>query len=152
MITLKDIQTAVADVLKQNGYIVTASEVEQGFSKPTFFVDVLPVSVQTQNKYSELVTVSVELSYHPLAETREHLVEVSENIKNMFLYTPIPVCDRFLSVDEIIFDTDKSILVTYFELEFMQETNITEKEYPKMKTLNTEVKQNYGTATNNNSV
>lgn len=152
MINLKDIQTAVADVLTRNGYSVTANEVEQGFTKPTFFVDVLPVSVQIQNKYSELVTVSVELSYHPLIETREHLVEVSESIKNMFLYTPIPVCDRFLSVDEIIFDTDKSTLVTYFELSFMQETNIKEIEYPKMKNLQTEVKQNNGTATNNNPV
>lgn len=152
MIKLKDIQAVVADILKQNGYTVTASEVEQGFTKPTFFVDVLPVSVQIQNKYSELVTVSVELSYHPLTETREHLVEVSENIKNMFLYTPIPVCERFLSVDEMLFDTDKSTLLTYFELEFMQKTNITEKEYPKMKNLQTEVTQNYGTATNNNPV
>ncbi len=152
MINLKDIQTAVTDVLKKNGYTVTASEVEQGFTKPTVFVDVLPVSVQIQNKYSELVTVSVELSYHPLTETREHLVEVSDSIKNMFLYAPVAVCDRFLSVDEILFDTDKSTLITYFELEFMQETNITEKEYPKMKNLQTEVTQNYGTATNNNPV
>ena len=152
MIELKDIQPAIADVLKKNSYTVTASEVEQGFQKPTFFVDVLPVSVQIQNKYSELVTVSVELSYHPLVETREHLVEVSDSIKNMFLYTPILVCDRFLSADEILFDTDRSALVTYFELTFMQETNITEKEYPKMKNLHTEVKQNNGTAADNNSV
>jgi len=152
MITIYDIQTAITAKLIAGCYTVTASEVEQGFTKPTFFVDVLPVSVQVQNRYSELVTVSVELSYHPLIETREHLVEVSESIKNMFLYNPIPVCDRFLSVDEILFDTDKSALVTYFEIEFMQETNITEKEYPKMKNLQTEVKQNYGTAANNNPV
>ena len=152
MITIYDIQTAITAKLIAGCYTVTASEVEQGFTKPTFFVDVLPVSVQVQNRYSELVTVSVELSYHPQIETREHLVEVSESIKNMFLYNPIPVCDRFLSVYEILFDADKSALVTYFEIEFMQETNITEKEYPKMKNLQTEVKQNYGTATNNNSV
>ena len=152
MITIYDIQTAITAKLIAGCYTVTASEVEQGFTKPTFFVDVLPVSVQVQNRYSELVTVSVELSYHPLIETREHLVEVSESIKNMFLYNPIPVCYRFLSVDEILFDTDKSALVTYFEIEFMQETNITEKEYPKMKNLQTEVKQNNGTATNNNPV
>lgn len=152
MIQLKDIQTAVADTLKKNGYTVTASEVEQGFKKPTFFVDVLPVSVQIQSKYSELVTVSVEITYHPQTETREHLVEVSESIKNMFLYTPLSVCDRFLSVDELLFDTDNSTLVTYFELSFIQETNITEKPYPKMKHLQTEVTQNNGTTTNNNPV
>lgn len=132
MIQLKDIQTAVADTLKKNGYAVTASEVEQGFKKPTFFVDVLPVSVQIQSKYSELVIVSVEITYHPLTETREHLVEVSESIKNTFLYTPLSVCDRFLSVDELLFDTDKSTLVTYFELSCIcqvknQPQNIVEK-------------------------
>lgn len=152
MIKLKDIQTTVAKVLSGNGHTVTASEVEQGFTKPSFFIEVLPVSVQVQNKYSELITASVEITYHPLMETREHLVEVSENIKNMFLYTPLSVGDRFLSVDELLFDTDKSTLVTYFELSFMQETNINKKNYPKMKILHAEVKQNNGTTTNNNSV
>jgi len=152
MITLKDIQTAVADMLKKNGYTVTANEVTQGFTKPTFFVDVLPVSTALQGKAYEMVTVSVELTYFPEIETREELVRMAENIKKTFLYESIPVQDRFLSTDEIVFDNENSTLLAYFEITFMQESGIQEKTYPKMKTLNTEVKQNNGTATNNNPV
>ncbi|MDP4117586.1 MAG: hypothetical protein Q8873_00135 [Bacillota bacterium] len=152
MITLQDIQTAVAAKLIKNGYTVTANEVTQGFNKPTFFIDVLPVSAQLQGKFYEMVTVSVEITYHPEIETREELLRISEQMKQFFLYESVPVCDRFLSTDEMVFDTDKSALTAYFELEFMQETNITEKEYPKMKQLQTEVKQNNGTATDHYSV
>jgi hypothetical protein len=79
-------------------------------------------------------------------------VRMAENIKKIFLYESIPVQDRFLSTDEIVFDNENSTLLAYFELTFMQETGIQEKTYPKMKTLNTEVKQNNGTSTNNNPV
>ena len=51
MIELKDIQTAIAERLRKNNYTVTANEVAQGFAKPTFFVDVLPVSTALQGKY-----------------------------------------------------------------------------------------------------
>ncbi len=150
MITLHDIQAAVAAKLIENGYTVTANEVEQGFAKPTFFIDVLPVSTAVQGKYYETVTVSVEIAYHPDIDTREELLLMSEKLKQIFLYESIMVADRFLSTDEITFDTDKSALLAYFEITFMQETSIKEKVHPKMEILNTEVKQNNGTSSNIN--
>lgn len=136
MIKVKDIQTAVSKLLTKNKYSVIASEVKEGFQKPACFIEVLPVSTELQNKFSELVTVSVEISYHPLMETKEELILNAEKLKNIFLYTPIKVKDRFLSVNEIIFDSDKSVLIAYFELEFLQETNTKTVSMPKMKTLN----------------
>ena len=135
MIKIQDIETAVAKVLTAKGHTVTASEIQQGFTKPTFFIEVLPVSVEIRNQYSELITDSIEITYHPAVETREQLVEMSENIKNMFLYKPIHVNDRFLSVNEITFDTDKSALVAYFELEFIQEANVSVPYVPKMQNI-----------------
>lgn len=136
MITIKDIQTAVSKLLTKNKYSVIASEVKEGFQKPACFIEVLPVSTELQNKFSELVTVSVEISYHPSMETKEELILNAEKLKNIFLYTLLKVKDRFLSVNEITFDSDKSVLTTYFELEFLQETNTKTVSMPKMKTLN----------------
>ena len=135
MITIKDIQTAVSKLLKKNKYSVIASEVKEGFSKPACFIEVLPVSIKTENKFSELVTVSVEISYYPLCETKEELIVNAEKLKNIFLYTPIKVKDRFLSVNEITFDSDKSVLIAYFELEFLQERNTKTASMPKMREL-----------------
>ena len=47
--------------------------------------------------------------------------------------------DRYLSVNEVTFDTDKSALITYFELEFIQETNTKSASVPKMKNLDERV-------------
>ena len=148
MITIKDIQTAVSKLLKKNKYSVIAAEVKEGFSKPACFIEVLSVSITTENKFSELVTVSVEISYYPLCETKEELIENSEKLKNIFLYTPIKVKDRFLSVNEITFDSDKSVLTAYFELEFLQETKQNTTRLPKMKTLNERTVTGSGTSEN----
>ena len=150
MITIKDIQTAVSKLLTKNKYSVIASEVKEGFQKPACFIEVLPVSTELQNKFSELVTVSVEISYHPLVETKEELILNAEKLKNIFLYTPIKVRDRFLSVNEITFDSDKSVLIAYFELEFLQETNAKTASMPKMKSLNERTVIGSGTSDNFN--
>ena len=136
MIPIKDIQTAVSKLLTKNKYSVIASEVKEGFQKPVCFIEVFPVSVAAENKFYELVTLGIEISYHPSMETKEELIVNAEKLKNIFLYTPIKVKDRFLSVNEITFDSDKSILTAYFELEFLQETNTKTVSLPKMKTLN----------------
>lgn len=135
MIELTDIQTAVAKILTDNNYSVVASEVKEGFPKPSCFIEVMPISASLENKFRELVTVSVEISYHPAIETKEELITTAESFKNIFLYTPIEVKGRFLSVNEVVFDTDKSALITYFELEFYQETNAEAEELPKMENL-----------------
>jgi hypothetical protein len=57
------------------------------------------------------------------------------------------VKDRFLSVNEVIFDTDKAALVTYFEIEFYQETKADAEEIPKMENLTERmVTKNNGTS------
>ena len=135
MIEMKEIQTATAKVLTKSGYTVIAAEVKEGFPKPACFIEVMPVSVVVENQFAERVTVSVEITYHPAIETREELIKQAEEFKSLFLYTPIKVRDRYLSVNEISFDTDKSALLVYFELEFLQETETKTTRISKMKNL-----------------
>ena len=139
MIEMKEIQTATAKVLTKSGYTVIAAEVKEGFPKPACFIEVMPVSVVVENQFAERVTVSVEITYHPAIETREELIKQAEEFKSLFLYTPIKVRDRYLSVNEISFDTDKSALLVYFELEFLQETETKTSRISKMKNLNERV-------------
>ncbi len=151
MITIKDIQTAVSKLLTKNKYSVIASEVKEGFQNPACFIEVFPVSVAAENKFYELVTLGIEISYHPSMETKEELIVNAEKLKNIFLYTPIKVKDRFLSVNEITFDSDKSVLIAYFELEFLQETNTKTASMPKMRELQERVvADSHGTSENFN--
>ena len=149
MIEIKDIQAAAAAVLQESGYSVIAAEVQEGFEKPVCFVEVLPVSVTLENRFTELVTVGVEITYHPAIETNEELIANAENMKHIFLYASLAVKDRILSVNEITFDADKSALIAYFELEYLQETQITDEQLPKMENLNERVvTESHGTSSN----
>ena len=149
MITIKDIQAAVSAVLQIGGFSVIASEVQEGFERPACFIEVLPVSVTLENQFTEIVTNSVEITYHPAIETREELIEIAGKLKRLFLYTPLQVQDRFLSINEMTFDADKSTLIAYFELEYLQETETTEETLPKMENLQERVAtQSYGTSSN----
>lgn len=149
MIELKDIQTAVAAALRKNGFSVVANEIKEGFSKPACFVSVLPVSIETENQFSELVTDSVEIAYYPAVETNEELIIAAEKIRGIFLYTPLEVKDRFLTVNEITFDADKTTLYANFDMEYLQEVEADVPTLPKMKTLKESVVTgSYGTSKN----
>lgn len=148
MITIKDIQTSISKLLVKNKYVAFASEIKEGFSKPACFVEVMPVSVKTESKFCELVTLGVEISYHPLTETKEELIANADKMKNIFLYTPIKVDDRYLSVNEISFDSDKSALITYFEIEYLQEAKQKNTNTPKMKILNERTVMGSGSSEN----
>ena len=151
MIEIKDIEEAVAKKLISNDFSVIAQEVKEGFPKPACFIEVLPVGVEVQNQFSELVTLSVEITYIPEIETKEELIETAEKLKQIFLYSSLQIKDRFLSLNEISFDIDKSSLITYFELEFVQETVTKTEDLPKMENLHERVvKDNSGTSENTN--
>ena len=147
MITLHDIETAVAERLKSAEHTVTAAEVVEGFDKPAFFIDIFQNSAALENQFMELVNVGVELRYFPETETREALVIMADELRPLFTTEPLKVGGRCLSVFEITFDTDGGALLAYFELEFYRETAATQKEYEKMQDLQIGVKMNYGTST-----
>ncbi|MCR4719694.1 MAG: hypothetical protein K5768_08720 [Firmicutes bacterium] len=145
MITPKDIQTAVCTRLKENGYTVFATEVKEGFQKPACFVGVFPVSVELQNANIELVTSSVVISYYPMLETREELVTNAGKIKNIFLYSPLHLGNRFLNVNAITFDAEDSALLAQFDIEYLQETNRETEKLPMMEKYS-ERTMSYGTS------
>ena len=127
---------------------MTAAEVEEGFDKPTFFIDIFQNSAAVENQFMELVNVGVELRYFPATETREALVEMADELHDLFMDTPLKVGDRSLSVTEINFDTDAAALLAYFELEFYRERAAKQKEYEKMQNL--EVNFYNGTSSGSN--
>ena len=150
MITIQDLQSAITKVLTDNGNTVTANEIDDGFQKPTFFIDLFTNSTEVQNLYSELVNVGVELKYIPSIETREECIIKSGQIKDIFFNSPLSVSDRFLTVNDITFDLDNNNLIAYFELEFLQERKIPVKEYEEIRNIEIGGVDNYGSSASNN--
>lgn len=122
MITEKDIQTRLAEILSDAGFNVVASEVKEGFSKPAVFISVLPSSatLQTCGGATEEVTYSVEIKYISALETDEDCIDVSRKFKELFLYKPFDIADRHITIQTIEFDIENSVLYVYFDIEFTQ--------------------------------
>ena len=122
MITLKDIKTRVADILKGSGFNVVASEVQEGYSKPAVFVNVFPSSAEllTCGGATEQIVDSVEIKYIPKTETIEECVIASEKFKDLFLYHTFDIADRHLTIQRREYDTEGSVRYALFDIEFIQ--------------------------------
>ena len=115
MITEKDIQTRTAEILMNAGFNVVASEVDEGFLKPTVFVSAYPSDVQPQccGGALEELTVSVELKYISALETVEDCIGAYSRIKELFLYPTFDIMDRHLTIHEMNFEIEKGAMYVY---------------------------------------
>ena len=136
MIKEKDIQTRIAEILTENEFNVVASEVEEGFEKPAVFVSVFPAGAKllTCGGGTEEVTDSVEIKYISAAETVEDCIQVADKMKRLFLYQTFDIADRHLTIQEIEFEVEKTVLYVYFDLSFIQRVD-TDSEYEEMADL-----------------
>lgn len=136
MIKEKDIQKRIAEILTENNFHVVASEITEGFSKPAVFVSVFPAkaSLLSCGGASEEVTDSVEIKYISGIETVEDCINAANSIKKLFLYRPFDIQDRHLTIQEIEFDIEKTVLYVYFDIEFIQPVDSIE-EYDEMSEL-----------------
>lgn len=135
MINEKEIQTRVAKLLTENGFNVVASEKEEGFQKPTVFVNVYPATVTLEGAAMEHVTDTVEIKYIPSVETVEECADIAQKMRGIFMYKPFDIKDRHLTIQSIEFDIEKYILYTMFDLDYYQETPNVYEEYDEMKEL-----------------
>lgn len=136
MIAEKDIQKRIAEILTENNFHVVASEITEGFSKPAVFVSVFPAkaSLLSCGGATEEITDSVEIKYISGAETVEDCIDAADKIKKIFLYHPFDIQDRHLTIQEIEFDIEKTVLYVYFDIEFIQEIE-RENDYDEMEFL-----------------
>lgn len=136
MITEKDIQTRTAEILANAGFNVVASEVDEGFLKPAVFVSAYPSDVQPLccGGALEELTVSVELKYISALETVEDCIGAYSRIKELFLYPTFDIMDRHLTIHEMNFEIEKGAMYVYFDINFIQAVDKTEK-YDEMSKL-----------------
>lgn len=122
MITEKDIQSRLVEILSDAGFNVVASEVKEGFSKPAVFISVVPSSATLQacGGATEEVTDSVEIKYISALETDEDCIDAAWRFKKLFLYQPFDIADRHITIQTIEFDIENSVLYVYFDIEFTQ--------------------------------
>lgn len=136
MITEKDIQTRIAEILAGTGFNVVASEVGEGFKKPAVFVSVYPASAVKLacGGATEEITDSVEIKYISALETVEDCTDTANRLKKIFFYKTFDIFDRRLTVQEIEFEIEKNVLYVYFDITFIQPVE-SDEEYEPIEIL-----------------
>lgn len=120
MITEKDIETRLAEILTDAGFNVVANEVNEGYDKPAVFVTVYPSTVTAECCDMEDVVDSIEIKYIPAVETVEECADTAVTLKRLFMHKPFDVSDRRLTIESMEFEIEEHILYVYFDLEYRQ--------------------------------
>ena len=114
--TIKAIKTAVNKRIVEHGGIVYASETEEGFKRPCFFVDVFPTQTERISAAYEELTVHVEIHYESAEDTQNACIGMADKLLAWFSL-PLEVGDRTLHAEEIVCETDDDItLYVSFDL------------------------------------
>ncbi len=110
--TIKEIKTAINNVLIKHGQRVISNETDEGYDKPAFFVRVIPISHERVTAVYEDVELSVELHYEPSVMTDEECMQMADNIDCWFA-EPIAVGNRKIRPPESIQHTTEDDIVLF---------------------------------------
>lgn len=118
MITYKDIRIAVNRQLKKTGIEVNSRDVEEGFNRPSFFVQLDNLN-RSGDKEQVHKSMAVRIYYFP-TDRYEYAIEVldmQETIERLF-DLKIAVKDRYFNVDEILTNLTDGVLNCSFDIQF----------------------------------
>ena len=120
------IQKRIAEILTANGFMVVASEVQEGYKKPAIFVSVHPSEHEKLMCGMEQVTDTVEIKYIPAVETAAECIRISDKLIDIFYYSPFRVENNIFTVERIETDIEDYVLYVSFELTYEQPYAIAE--------------------------
>lgn len=118
MITYKDIRIAINRQLAKTGIEINSRDVQEGFNKPSFFVQLNNVG-RSGDENQVHKSMMVQIYYFP-SDRYEYAIEVldmQETLEELF-DLKLPVKDRLLNVDEFTTFLNGGVLNCTFDLEF----------------------------------
>lgn len=139
--TIKEIKTAVNNVLIKHGQRVVSNETDEGYDKPAFFVRVIPISHERISPVYEDVELEVELHYEPAIQTDEECMRMADNIDTWFA-EPFAVGDRMIKPPEDIQHTTDDDIVLFSSFSIVVTRIFNENGYDGQETLLEEMELN----------
>lgn len=139
--TIKEIKTAVNNVLIKHGQRVVSNETDEGYDKPAFFVRVIPISHERISPVYEDVELEVELHYEPAIQTDEECMRMADNI-DIWFAEPFAVGDRMIKPPEDIQHTTDDDIVLFSTFSIVVTRIFNENGYDGQETLLEEMELN----------
>ena len=139
--TIKEIKTAVNNILIKHGQRVVSNETDEGYDKPAFFVRVIPISHERISPVYEDVELEVELHYEPAIQTDEECMRMADNI-DIWFAEPFAVGDRIIKPPEDIQHTTDDDIVLFSSFSIVVTRIFNENGYDGQETLLEEMELN----------
>lgn len=134
-----DIKKTVISILKENfSYKIMASDVKDGFDKPSFFVYIPFFHASTETVTTNRKTYEVEIQLNN-SSTNE-LLSVEEQLYELFSYT-IKVNDRVFEIDNVESEIIDKNLYFNFVISFMEVINVEKERHEKIEKINIKYKE-----------
>jgi len=128
MITLKDLITVINTTLatKFPKINIVSIDIEEGFKRPAFFVDIDNHNKSTIGEVLKDVNLTVRIYYFSASKykNRIELLEMTENLTNMFLTNLKINEDFYIPIDEVNSTvTEEKALIVDFDIRYVYEVS-----------------------------
>lgn len=124
MITFWDIKKAVAERIKTRfNYPIYVNDVTEGFSKPSFFIRILPILSEMANANTTHNKVTIEINYFQSKREEKDNLQTMQALRELFLQ-PLAVLDKRLICEDLrieVADEEKQIYQFLFDLDYFDE-------------------------------
>jgi len=151
LVKFNDLLNGLKTILFNNftGHAIYSEEITQGMKRPSFFIQLMPLSSLNFNDYYRQQRALIDISYFS-----DEAADLQSNFKNFemannleaVLNTDIKVLDRNLNLQELEFETVDRILHSTFTLLWYNENEVT-KAYLNQFNIVQEIVVDIGQAT-----
>lgn len=119
---LLDIKKTINTILKENFPEVkrNANEVNEGFSKPAFFTQLIPISLSYETVNFMSVKLMIVINYYTPVSIELDNLKMAMDLKKAFGMT-LKVKDRYLLLENLTTDNPDGILQYKFDLNYYQD-------------------------------
>lgn len=122
MIKIFDIKVAIVSLLEQLNIEVYGNEIKEGFDRPCFFVQIMPISNDTVTKNFSENKITVEIMYFSENETDIENVQMHDSLSSIFSKS-IGINDRKILPKKIRSETEVEDLMSFNSLSFRFDIN-----------------------------
>lgn len=129
-----DIKTVLFTKIKTNfpSNQLYGEKVKQGFKRPAFFIQIIPVSNKLFNKYLTERIVSIDIIFIPDRDNNqeaEDILGMVDKLDSLFV-SPLRVLDRYLTPQNNKNQVEESLLHYKFDLIFFEDSYYEETSQP----------------------
>lgn len=127
MTSLVEIKKAIIDKLKPLGVNIIASEIQSGFKKPAFFVQLMVISEESDADMN-VNTLTVNIHYFSEDKTDLDNLKMIDTLRKLFVVT-LKTDSRTLTLSDKRHDIYDNVLQFKFDIRYT-DTNIVEEHEP----------------------